>query len=102
MLKEKEIEIKTNYSGSKETYESVKKQIMERFGPEVAEHYNPFFNTMTYNAWLKNNFRVRKNERGFKSVVIVEKKDKNGKVLEKYPKTIILFHENQVSKIANN
>ena len=43
---EKISDTKTNYKGSKETYESVRKQIEERFGPEEAENYNPYFNCM--------------------------------------------------------
>jgi len=100
MLKEKEVEVKTNYTGSKKTYEDVKKQIEKRYGPEIAEDYNPFFNCMSYNQWLRNGFRVNKRERGFKSTVIIEKKDKSGAVIAKYPKTVVLFYETQVSKVA--
>ena len=101
MLLEKDIEVRTNYKGSKETYESVKKQIAERFGLEAAEMYNPNYNCMSYNNWRKNSYQVNRNEKGFISTVIVEKKDKkSGQVLKRYPKKVVLFFENQVTKLA--
>lgn len=96
----KEIEVRTNYSGSLETFKSMKKLIEERYGPEIAEDYNPYSNCMSYKAWQKLGYKVNNNERGFKSVVIIEKKDKNGVVISKYPKTITLFYETQVTKMA--
>jgi len=98
LLKEKNVEARTNFRGSEESYNSVKKQILERFGPELAAQYNPYTNCMTYNQWRINNCQVKEKERGFVSTVIVEKKDKNGQV-SKYPKKIVLFFENQVSKL---
>ncbi len=98
MLNEKQT-IRTNYMGSKENFESVKKQIEERFGPEVASDYNPHYNCMSFNQWLKNGYRVNRQEKGFTSKVIVEKKDRDGKVIAKYPRTITLFYETQVSKL---
>ena len=98
---EKALDTKTNYKGSKETYENVRKQIEERFGPEEAENYNPYFNCMTYNQWRENNYQVNPKERGFISTVILEKKDKNGKVISKYPRKVVLFCEKQVSKLTN-
>jgi hypothetical protein len=97
MLKEQQK--RTNYMGSKENFESVKKQIEERFGPDVASDYNPNYNCMSYNQWARNGYSVNKNQRGFTSKVIVEKKDRDGKVIAKYPRTITLFYETQVSKL---
>ena len=99
MLLEKTAEAKTNFSGSTESYERVKKQILERFGPEVAEEYNPFFNCMSYRQWRKNNYQVNRNEKGFVSTVILERKGKDGTV-RKYPKRVVLFCEKQVTKLA--
>lgn len=91
---------KTNYMGSKKNYESVKQQLHERFGAEIAAEYNPLENCRTYNDWAKNSYVVNSGARSFKAVVVVEKKDKiTGEVIKKYPKTICLFFRNQVHKV---
>jgi len=90
---------KTNFMGSKKNYESVKSQLRERYGSEIAESYDPFVNCRTYNDWRKNNYLVNRGARSFKAVVILEKKDKDGKVIKKIPKTICLFFRNQVKKV---
>ncbi|MCX6752431.1 MAG: hypothetical protein NTZ87_02930 [Candidatus Nomurabacteria bacterium] len=91
---------KTNFLGSERNFLSVKQQISDRFGKEVAEEYDPLVNCRTYNDWKRNNFLVNYGAKSLKSVVIVEKKDKiTGKVIKKYPKTICLFFKNQVHKV---
>ena len=90
----------TNYMGSKKNYESVKQQLSERYGTEIAEEYDPLVNCRTYNDWAKNSYVVNRGARSFKAVVIIEKKDKvTGEILKKYPKTICLFFRNQVHKV---
>ena len=89
----------TNYMGSKKNYESVKSQLLERYGKEIADEYDPFVNCRTYNDWAKNSYVVNRGARSFKAVVVVEKKDKEGNVIKRYPKTICLFFRNQVHKV---
>lgn len=89
----------TNFKGSQKNYESVKSQLLERFGSEIAAEYNPLENCRTYNDWRKNNYLVTPGSKSFKAVVVIEKKDKDGQVIKKYPKTICLFFRNQVKKI---
>ncbi len=90
---------KTNFMGSQRNYDSVKQQLLERYGEEIADEYDPFVNCRTYNDWKKNNYLVNRGARSFKAVVVVEKKDKDGQVIKKYPKTICLFFRNQVHKV---
>ena len=90
---------KTNFMGSQRNYDSVKQQLLERYGEQIAEEYDPFSNCRTYNDWAKNSYVVNRGARSFKAVVIVEKKDKEGNVIKKYPKTICLFFRNQVHKV---
>lgn len=87
------------WSGSEITASAVRSQILERWGPEEAKRFNPLFDARTFKGWLAQNFCVNKNEKGLKSFVILEKKDKNGKVIKKVPKSIWLFHKNQVSPL---
>jgi len=86
MQKEIEALPKTNFMGSQRNYENVKQQLTERYGIEIAEEYDPLVNCRTYNDWKKNNYLVNRGARSFKAVVVVEKKDKDGKVIKKYLK----------------
>jgi hypothetical protein len=91
------ISVKSNWTGSENTSDLVRKQIAERWGEDEAKRYNPFVNCFTFNGWLKNGYVVRKDEKALKSFIIVEKKDKKtGAVIERRPKTIYLFYERQV------
>ena len=89
----------TNYKGSKKNYESVKSQLLERYGSEIASEYNPLENCRTYNDWRKNNYLVNHGARSFKAVVVVEKEDKKTGKITKIPRTICLFFRNQVKKV---
>ena len=91
------ITVKSNWTGSESTLNLVKKQIVEHWGEDEANRYNPKENCLTFKGWLKNGYIVKKGEKALKSFVIVEKKDKEtGKVIEKTPKSINLFYELQV------
>ena len=91
------ISVKSNWTGSENTSDLVRKQIAERWGEDEAKRYNPFVNCFTFNGWLKNGYVVRKDEKAIRSFIIVEKKDKKtGAVVEKRPKTIYLFFDVQV------
>ena len=91
------ISIKSNWTGSENTSDLVRKQIAQRWGEDEAKRYNPFVNCFTFNGWLKNGYVVRKDEKAIKSFIIVEKKDKKtGAVVERRPKTIYLFFDLQV------
>ena len=90
---------KTNYMGSKKNYESVRSQLCERYNEEIAKEYDPFVNCRTYNDWKRNGYLVNKGAKSFRAVVVVEKKDKDGKVIKKVPRTICLFFKNQVHSI---
>ncbi|MDD3998855.1 MAG: hypothetical protein PHR98_01970 [Candidatus Shapirobacteria bacterium] len=91
------ISVKSNWTGSENTSDLVRKQITERWGEDEAKRYNPFVNCFTFNGWLKNGYVVRKDEKAIRSFIIVEKKDKKtGAVVERRPKTIYLFFDLQV------
>ena len=91
------ISVKSNWTGSENTSDFVRKQIAERWGEDEAKRYNPFVNCFTFNGWLKNGYVVKKDEKAIRSFIIVEKKDKKtGAVVERRPKTIYLFYEKQV------
>lgn len=94
--------VKSNWTGSENTFNLVRKQIAERWGETEAGRYNPKDNCLTFRQWLKSGYTVRKGEKAIKSFVIVEKKDKEtGEVVGKRSKTINLFYEKQVEPKAD-
>ena len=96
MAKAKEIQIQTNFGGSVANFESVKKQIAERWSKAEAERYNANSNCATYRQWQKSGYYVVPNQKALHSKVIIERKDKSGKIIARYPKKIALFYHLQV------
>lgn len=92
--------IPSHWTGSVHTAEYVRKQILNRFGEEAANSYDPKHNCFTYNQWLENGYQVKKGEKAIKSFTLIEKKDEKGEVIRKYPKTVNLFYACQVEKVG--
>jgi len=93
------VNIRTRYTGAQHSFDEVKQQILERFGPELAKEYDPYTNCMTLKQWEGYGYRVKPDEKSLKSIVIVEKKNENGEVVTTYPKTVHLFYYPQVKLI---
>jgi len=93
--------IKSNWTGSETTSNIVRKQIFNRWGTEEAEKYDPNSNCLTFRNWINNGYRVKKGEKAIKSYIVIEKKDKKGEVVSKYPKVINLFYIKQVERIES-
>jgi hypothetical protein len=91
--------ITSNWTGSEITESLVRKQISNRWGSEEAEKYNPKVNCLTVRQWNENGYRVKKGETALKSYIVIEKKDKQGRVIETYPKRINLFYQKQVKQV---
>ncbi len=89
----------SNWTGSEFTSECVRRQILARWGEEEANNYDPKSNCLTFNRWLKNGYKVKKGEISLKSFIVIEQKDKHGKIIRQYPKRIHLFYVRQVEKI---
>ena len=90
--------ITSNWTGSEITENLVRKQIFARWGAKEAEKYNPQVNCLTIRQWNNNGYRVKKGEKSLKSYIVIEKKDKKGAVISKYPKQINLFYQKQVKQ----
>jgi len=91
--------ITSNWKGSEITSNMVRKQIQERYGAEEATKYDPASNCLTFKQWLNNGFKVKKGEKALQSYVVIEKKNKAGEVVDKYPKKISLFYQTQVEAV---
>ena len=94
--------ITSTWTGSEKTSDIVRRQILARWGEEEAGNYDPKSNCLTFNSWLKNGYKVKKGEKAIKSFIVVEKKDKKGEVVRKYPKSINLFYFRQVEPVGQN
>ena len=90
----------STWTGSATTAELVKDQIIDRWGQDEANNYDPKSNCLTFNRWLESGYKVKKGEKAIKSFIVIEQKDKEGKTVRKYPKTINLFYIRQVEKLA--
>jgi len=90
----------SNWTGSKETYNKILLQIIDRWGKTEARRYDPKFNCLTFKEWLKRGYQVRKGQKALKSYIFVELKDKDGEVIKKVVKPINLFYVRQVQKIS--
>ena len=88
----------SNWTGSAVTAELVKDQILDRWGREEADNYDPKSNCLTFSRWLENGYQVKKGEKAIKSFIVIELKNEKGVVIRKYPKTINLFYVRQVEK----
>lgn len=94
--------ILSKYTGSKLTYELIKREIEQRFGKEEADKYDPYRNTLTYRNWVNLGYKIKPGEHALKSKILVESVDKETNKPVKYFKTINLFYYLQVEKINNN
>ncbi len=89
--------VMSKWTGSPNTSTLVRNQIIERWGEEEAKRYDPRKNCLTFSAWKENGCTVKKGEKGIKSFIVVEKKNKEtGEVVARHLKTIYLFYEKQV------
>lgn len=92
------------WKGSMQTAESVAEQILEKYGEEAMNEYDPLTNCLTFKTWLSRGFVVKKGEHGLKSITYikkVEKDEKTGEVvtIQSYPKTVTLFWKDQVKPL---
>ena len=92
-------EIISSYSGSKETFQMVAKQIKDKWGDKEVKKYNPYTNCLTFRQWEKIGFKVKKGSKALKSLTFVKVEDEAGNIVKTYPKTINLFYYLQTEKI---
>ncbi|HBV01728.1 MAG TPA: hypothetical protein DEF00_05120 [Candidatus Taylorbacteria bacterium] len=85
------------YTGSPTTRESVRAQIVERFGKKAAMEYDPYTNCFTFAKWSSMGYRIKPGEKALRSVTYIEMKDEKGEVIKKIPRTVYLFYFLQVN-----
>ena len=91
-----EPKITTPYKGSEATYLDIKNQLLERFGPTIAEGYKPTENCAPFSVWAKAGFKIKRGEKSLRSVTFVESEDPQTGEVKKVRRTVSLFHRCQV------
>lgn len=90
------------YTGSEKSRDEVASQIKSIWGASEVKNYNPYKNALTFTAWLNLGYRPKKGSKALKSTTFIEKKDAEGKVVSKYPRTVNLFYYRQVEEIKKS
>ncbi len=68
--------ITSNWTGSENTKSMVQKQILERYGAEEANRYDPQSNCLTFKKWSEAGFKVKSGEKAIQSFIVIEKKNR--------------------------
>jgi hypothetical protein len=90
------------WKGSTKTYEHVKQEIAQRWGPEEAEKYDPLVNCFTLSVWNSKGYMVNEGERAIQSYTFVDENvtDEAGETKTIHVKHMVnLFFSKQVHKI---
>ena len=91
----------SNWHDSEKTREMVSAQIAERWGEsEARNNYDPERNCLPFTTWLNLGFRPKKGSKALKSVTYIERRDNEGNVISKFPRTVCLFYYRDCEKIT--
>ena len=94
-------ELTSIYKGGA-TYTTVLAQIIERYGEQEVDVYDPLKNCFTYLGWQQRGFQVMKGEKALKSHTYISKVERDKQSGEestrRYFKVVNLFYHLQVSK----
>ena len=94
--------IRSSYTGSVVTANTVREEIAKRWGKSEAKNYDPYSNCLPFRRWLQLGFRVRKGQKSIPSLTFVPKFNEAGEQVSSYPKKVHLFYWLQTEPIASN
>lgn len=89
----------SGYMGSETTRDMVAAEIVARWGQDEVENYDPERNCLTFATWLSQGFVPRKGQKAIRSVTFIEKKDAEGKVMQRIKRMVFLFYYKQVQPV---
>ena len=67
---------------------------------KAVKNYDPERNCLPFTTWLNLGFRPKKGSKALKSVTFVERRDNEGNVISKFPRTVCLFYYRDCEKIT--
>jgi|SRR5579864_6770433 len=92
------------WKGSSNTAQVVYKQILERWGEDEANRYDPRTNCFTYQTWKQKGYIVKRGEKALRSFTFVKENDvtpDDEQVTRRsYPKQVCLFYILQVEPMS--
>ncbi len=91
----------SNRSRRKEKLEVLKSVIEQRFGRDAAKKFCYSKQMRTMSAWIVLGYRPKLNEKPVQAIAYIDRKDSEGNTVEKYPRTVFLYHFNQLQKFNN-
>ncbi len=91
---------KTNWTGSRDTYITVRNQIERRWGSKIAKKLDCSRNCRTYNSWKEMGFRVKRGETALSSVTYIPVENKKGgEVTNVIKRKVNLFYYPQLERV---
>jgi hypothetical protein len=90
----------SNWQNSEKTREAISQQIQQRWGKSEVKNYDPERNCLPFVTWLNLGFRPKKGSKALKSVTYIERKDTDGNVISKFPRTVCLYYYRDCEKIG--
>ena len=94
----------STYMGSEKTVEAVKNAISQhpQLGPKYVKDFDPYHSTLTFSAWRRQGYTVNKGAKAIKSYTIIESKDPETGEKKMVRRSVLLFHETQVTPISKS
>jgi len=89
----------SNWQNSEKTRDAIAQQISERWGPSEVKNYDPERNCLPFVTWLNLGFKPKPKSKALKSVTYIERKDAEGNVISKFPRTVCLFYYRDVMEL---
>jgi hypothetical protein len=91
----------SNWHDSKKTRDAVAAQVEKIWGKAELKNYSPERSALPFSKWLSLGYAPRKGSKALKSITIIEKKDAQGNVISRYPRTINLFYYRSVEPLKD-
>ena len=88
----------SNWQNSEKTRDAIAEQVEKRWGKSEVKNYDPERNCLPFSTWLNLGFRPKKGSKALKSVTYIERKDTEGNIISKFPRSINLFYYRDVIK----
>ncbi len=88
----------SNWQNSIKTRDAIAEQVEKRWGKSEVKNYDPERNCLPFVTWLNLGFRPKKGSKALKSVTFIERRDNEGNIISKFPRSINLFYYRDVIK----
>jgi len=91
----------SNWKNSFKTRDAVAAQIEKIWGKSELSNYSAETSALPYSKWVSLGYVPKKGSKALKSITMIEKKDAQGNVISRYPRTINLFYYRSVELLKD-